>query len=239
MFLNTDYIRTRGRRRTKGNHTCRLSPSVYIYSQNFDHSAKTTLVRNAKPMNSKLKSYRYFFTSTLAIFRNGFIHKFNRNTAHQSGQQTQKKKKPWPSPPTFYITSPENYQLIANGRLSSSIWMVTSAAQGKSCVILYTLPSNETSQCVRRCKEASLSYFWKEELMVSSAQWYSWFTLPLFQQKLSSYVDLEQNQKNGIKTTLLFLESKGVLHCQFQIICISLWTILHVYICRNFLLVVC
>lgn len=91
----------KGQEEDKGKSHLQAGVQVYIYIPNFDHSAKTTLVRNAKPMNSKLKSYRYFFTSTLAIFRNASLTNLI-DTLHinkESGQQTQ--KRPWPSPPNL------------------------------------------------------------------------------------------------------------------------------------------
>lgn len=132
MFLNTDYIRTRGRRRTKENHTCRLE-SKCIYIPNFDYSAKTTLVRNAKPMNSKLKSYRYLLTSTLAIFRNASFTNLIE-TLHIDKEPGRQRQNTWPSPSNLL------YNLIRElpahrqwTLLSNPIWMVISAAQGK-CV---------------------------------------------------------------------------------------------------------
>lgn len=182
-------------------------------------------------MNSKLKSYRYFFTSTLAIFRNASFTNLIE-TLHinkESGQQTQKKNH-GPPHPTFYITSPENYQLIANERGCPTPYEWShQLPKANACVILYTLPSNETSQCVRRCEAQPLSYFWKEELMVSSAQWYSWFTLPSLSTK-TIILCWSGTKSKRMALRLLFLSRKGVLHCQFQIICISLWIILHVYI---------
>lgn len=41
MFLNTDYIRTRGEE-DKGKSHLQAGVQVYIYIPNFDHSAKTT-----------------------------------------------------------------------------------------------------------------------------------------------------------------------------------------------------
>lgn len=156
-------------------------------------------------MNSKLKSYRYFFTSTLAIFRNASF--TNLIGALHINNQGSKRSKPWPSHPTFYITSPENYQLYKQWtRLSSSIWMVTSAAQGKCVVGFYTHCQAMKQASVLGGVKPSLSYFWKEELMVSSAQWYSWFTLPSFNKTIILCWSGIKSKRMALR--LLFLSRK-------------------------------